>query len=63
MRGSVKMLMWGFVWFAMGLAATVAGFNNDDPETWLAPLKWFGPCLLVLGLLLAGISVFRFSSR
>jgi len=61
--GSIKMFLWGVLTAAGGLSATIAGFRSDDEEGVFAGLRWLGPTLLILGVRLIAISVFRLSTR
>lgn len=49
----IKLGTSAFVLFFAGLALTVAGYRDTDPEGWFVPFRWFGPVLMGFGGLLA----------
>ena len=48
-----KLGMMSFVLFFGGLALTVAGYRDTDPEGWFVPFRWFGPVLMGFAVLIA----------
>jgi hypothetical protein len=41
----------------ISIATTVAGFRDDAPDSFFAPFRWFGPCLIGAGVLLLALII------